>query len=122
MKTIFALSSALLLSACAFPTFGQFEEENCAPRTYYMTKTGQAYWEDNVCPKNVPVRYASVTSSERPVDVSGTPTPNNPQEPPSEPPMKPEKPSKPNAGRGNGSEGDPDVDPGKSGGKNKGGD
>ena len=57
-----------------------------------------------------------------PDDLPDDPDDNPPDNPPDDPPDDPkDKPKKPNAGRGNGSEGDPDVDPGNSG-KNRGGD
>lgn len=50
------------------------------------------------------------------------PTPNPKPTPDPDPTPEPPKKQKCNSGRGNGSEGDPDCDPGNSGGHNKGGD
>ena len=50
------------------------------------------------------------------------PTKEPTQEPTDPPPTEKPKKQKCNAGRGNGSEGDPDCDPGNSGGHNQGGD
>ena len=50
------------------------------------------------------------------------PTPTDEPTPPPPPQPTPEEKEKCNSGRGNDSEGDPDCDPGNSGGKNQGGD
>jgi len=67
---------------------------------------------ENGCVDTVNVITERVDKTQVPTDVPDTPVPPTP-----EPTEKP----KCNAGRGNGSEGDPDCDPGNSG-KNQGGD
>ena len=122
MKLVFiAATSIFALGACAYepPQCGLPNE----PVVIGKAKDGGLIYDDQAtlsapCPTVTPPNVSQPPVGEPPV---GDPEP--PVTP--EPPTEPTKGNHPNSGRGNGSELDGngnDVDPGNSGGRNKGGD
>lgn len=109
MKLLYVIPMfAPLVMACApiEPTCGLPNE----PVVIGHTKDGLAYFDDQA-PLSPPCPTVTPSNAQTP---TGTPPPVS--EPPAHDKVKS------NAGRGNGPEGDPDQDPGNSGGHNKGGD
>jgi hypothetical protein len=115
MKTLFLSSTCFLLLSCT----SYVDLPRCERPAFWL----------NDCEKQDDQRGADLASKSKP-GAPGDPD-DDPDDPPTEPPDEPDDPGgppgldrekKPNAGRGNGSEGDPDVDPGKSGEHNRGGD